>query len=386
MGNGEVQEVYQVGYMLNSAMLFLLLFLTSASIGGVETAQMAPYVELTWPPPGHVFVAGEPQGELYCVITFYDLTPVHMPEASFEIKIIDAGSQRHVSAASGALLSSTERQQDGGYLLHLSLEQLQAHTGRYELRAALRIGASISSSVGQPFRIQQPLSSRGAVAVFPKGTPGEPQRAAGDEQQGDEGHKHLVIALVRMRNSARSLRHFLRALSMFVHRIIILDDGSVDASLQIAEGAAEEFRVASVLRKQERADTEEDAWADMQRLLEEGRRAGGTHFVVLHTDEVLSTSWLHGLWWQSLRALDVGESLSVPWVHFWKSLRYARADWMMSHQGPRSLRIVDVAFRDDGRCRYKSTNIDVDTGRKVKILTRRKPTALQVLSLPALLV
>jgi hypothetical protein len=41
--------------------------------------------------------------------------------------------------------------------------------------------------------------------------------------------------------------------------------------------------------------------------------------------------------------------------------RYARADWMMQHRGPRSLRYVDVAFRDDGRCNYLS-NKALDSG------------------------
>jgi hypothetical protein len=131
---------------------------------------------------------------------------------------------------------------------------------------------------------------------------------------------------------------------------------------------------------------------------------------VIHGDEILSSSLAtDGAWFKAMRSLDVGESLTLPWLHFWKSLRYARADymiwmggwvggrvggwagarvracacvcvcryaradgiicfyryaradWMMQHRGPRSLRYVDVAFRDDGRCNYLS-NKALDSG------------------------
>ena len=49
----------------------------------------------------------------------------------------------------------------------------------------------------------------------------------------------------------------------------------------------------------------------------------------------------------------------ILFLFFWH--RYARADWMMQHRGPRSLRYVDVAFRDDGRCSYLS-NKALDSG------------------------
>ena len=87
-------------------------------------------------------------------------------------------------------------------------------------------------------------------------------------------------------------------------------------------------------------------------------------------EELMSTSMLvDGTWWGAMRALDTGESLSgascaalpcrsdgtlawlmpplaevdaspsltVPWIHFWKSLRYARADWMMQARRPAPL-------------------------------------------------
>ena len=101
-----------------------------------------------------------------------------------------------------------------------------------------------------------------------------------------------------------------------------------------------------------------------QLLLKAGRLAGGTHFVTLHSDEVLSLSLIEpkDIWWKALSSLSRGDSLTLPWFHLWKSLRYVRGDWLLERVGPRSLRFVDVAFRDDGKCSYLENERAYDGG------------------------
>jgi hypothetical protein len=43
--------------------------------------------------------------------------------------------------------------------------------------------------------------------------------------------------------------------------------------------------------------------------------------------QVLGARLLDGTWWRAMHALRPGDSLTLPVVHFWKSLRYARGDW-----------------------------------------------------------
>mmetsp|Transcript_74808 Transcript_74808/g.121557 ORF Transcript_74808/g.121557 Transcript_74808/m.121557 type:complete len:881 (+) Transcript_74808:52-2694(+) len=341
-------------------MSFLLLLLLAATPSGcADMSEIAPYMELSWPPAGHALIEGE--SEMYCMMTLYNLQAHDITHTSYKIEILDSFSKRRVSGAGGPVEGQTEVQPDGSRILHINLQGLPK--GRYAFSAAMSInGTAFSTYPWHTFRVQRsfllrsqsPPPPAGVAVTFPLGTPGEAER------EGDEA-AHLVVGLVRLRNVARSVKPFLRALSAFTHNIVVLDDASVDGTSDLIQEVAKECRVARILGKGARDEIAADPWGDMQALLEEGRKIGGTHFVVLHSDEFLSTSWMDGTWWGVLRSLDVGESLSVQWIHFWKSLRYARADWMLQNRGLRSLRIVDIAFRDDASCSYLS-NKAADSG------------------------
>ena len=340
-------------YTMVQHLIPLLAMLLLAPIGGVDTGEMQPYLELSWPPAGHALIVGEEQ--FSCVITVYDLPLDMTPAATFNLELLEQGSGRRISGAGGPVEGQTELQLDGSRVFHVNMEGLQP--GKYAFKASMLIMQTTKTSVDwHPFQVQRGIlgSPRAAGVFFPSGTPGE-------EAQETQG-SHQVVALVRMRNCARSAKHFLRALSVFVHQMVVLDDASVDGNAAIVEAVAGDYRIARIIAKGPREEADVDVWGDMQALLEEGRRIGGTHFVVIHADELPTTSLVSdGTWWDAMRALEVGESLSLSWVHFWKSLRYARADWMLQHRGLRSLRVVDVAFRDDGQCSYLS-NKAMDSG------------------------
>ena len=106
--------------------------------------------------------------------------------------------------------------------------------------------------------------------------------------------------------------------------------GIVAGTLQAVESVADACRVAEVLTSEGAGGWNPDRYRDMDRLLVVGRALGGTHFVVLHGDEALSVGWLEtGQWGVVLAMLRRGDSLSVAWAHFWKSLFYVRADWLL---------------------------------------------------------
>ena len=331
-------------------LLFLLLGCW-VFVGGEDRHDVHPYMDFTYPPPGHAFVQGE---QIFCEISFYDLR--ELAGAAFDVQVWDATAHRTISSAQGAVGDNAQRNPDGSFSITMDLQALGQ--GSYALRCRFLLHGAIKTDIpSHPFRVQRPALSppTGSMQTsFPQGTPGEPVR--------EGGHTHMVVALVRMRNVARSARAFLKALAYFVHHTVVLDDASVDDTVRVVQEVAAQGMGINLLSKPPRREDEADKWGDMQRLLEEGRALGGTHFLVLHADEMLTTSLvMDTTWWDAMRALAVGESLSLVWVHFWKSMRYARADWMLKSQGPRSLRVVDVAFRDNGKCSYLS-NRAADSG------------------------
>ena len=183
-------------------------------------------------------------------------------------------------------------------------------------------------------------------------------------EQNADGESVTVIGLMRVRNSERSIASSLQALSRFTHAIVMLDDSSEDGTVQQAQSMAEDCRVERLLLNT--GGRSQDRYSDMQRLLEAGRAMGGTHFVVVHSDEMLTTSFVDGgssLWWDVLTALRIGDSLTLSWAHMWKSMRFVRTDWLGMGDAARSLRYVDVAFRDDGRCSFLSNRAEYDDAR-----------------------
>jgi len=359
-------------------------------VEAMDTTGLQPYMEISYPSPGAAFLLGEE--DFYCTLTIYNLNASEAVKAVFSIEIMDEFKVK-MSAAQGAVDGQTELQSDGSRVLSINLQGLRQ--GRYGFRTRFHVDSILLSLVDwHPFQVQRSLFAAPSPAsrevAFPAGTPGEADR--------ESEHTHQVVALVRIRNCARAVQHFLRALSYFVHQVVVLDDGSIDDTAKAVQEVASECRVARILAKGARRIEEADPWGDMEALLLEGRKLGGTHFVVVHGDELFSTSMLmDGTWWRAMRALDIGESLcggwrasdaalacawlglpqrrqralallvpalrtcdasawwlTVPWIHFWKSLRYARADWMMQARRPAPSACV-VCEEAPCRCRQEET-------------------------------
>ena len=63
------------------------------------------------------------------------------------------------------------------------------------------------------------------------------------------GARLKLVGLVTVRNSAQQVRFCLGALSQFVDAIVVLDDHSTDATVDIIREAAHEYRVEVLVTK-----------------------------------------------------------------------------------------------------------------------------------------
>lgn len=168
-----------------------------------------------------------------------------------------------------------------------------------------------------------------------------------------------IIGLIAARNEENIIATSLRALSHYVDCIVFLDDASEDNTTQIVESLAEQCKVAKIIRK---TKWYRDEPGDRNRLLEEGRKLEGTHFVVLDADEVftsncLSNNFLRNLIYQ----LEPGDSLFLVWIVLWKSLYFYRFDnsvWTWNYK--------PFVFCDDGKCYYASDFIHTKGSCKLK--------------------
>ncbi|MEM6531740.1 MAG: glycosyltransferase [Myxococcota bacterium] len=154
-----------------------------------------------------------------------------------------------------------------------------------------------------------------------------------------------IVGLVPMRNEADKIEFCLRALAKFTDAIVVFDDDSTDASVDIAHALAEDCNVEAVVRNH---NWNYDETHYRQRLLDVGRELGGTHFICIDADEAFTSNLLDN---NSLRRellqLAPGEKLSLAWIQLWRSLTEFRHDdsvWTNNYKV--------FAFADDGRSNY----------------------------------
>ncbi len=105
--------------------------------------------------------------------------------------------------------------------------------------------------------------------------------------------------------------------------MIVLDHASSDRTPEIIEEVAREW--PGRLHHRRENDPVWRETAIRQRLLEEGRDLGATHFWVVDADEMVAGDLVPCIrpWLASLAA---GQSLSLPWFPIWRSLDWRRRD------------------------------------------------------------
>lgn len=168
-----------------------------------------------------------------------------------------------------------------------------------------------------------------------------------NNKEADALEKSKIVGLVPGRNEATFLYQHLKALSAYVDAIVYLDDASTDDSVEIVKSIAAECKVERILVK--------DRWmrdepGDRNRMLQEGRAIGGTHFVVIDADEMFTANCLDKNFLRNaILALKPGEKMYMAWIQLWRSVNEYRFDdsvWTWNYK--------DCIFCDDGKGSYSS--------------------------------
>ena len=98
-----------------------------------------------------------------------------------------------------------------------------------------------------------------------------------------------IIGLVPAHNEQNIITQCLQGLSLYTDAIVFLDDASDDNSFEIVESLKESCNVVSIIRKTKWHREEPE---NHNKLLTEGRKLGGTHFIVIDADELFTANFL----------------------------------------------------------------------------------------------
>ena len=132
----------------------------------------------------------------------------------------------------------------------------------------------------------------------------------------------------------------LRQLSEISDEVIILNDNSSDKTTEVAKV----YKNCTVLDYKEKEN-----FVNMSRrrnvLLEQGRKMGGTHFVMLDADECFSDDFQKDIR-NTLSKLSKGQALCLPWTFVFKYGEQIVID-------PKLSIIKDFIFCDDGVSLYE---------------------------------
>ena len=161
------------------------------------------------------------------------------------------------------------------------------------------------------------------------------------------------------RNESNIIAQCLKALSLYTDAIVYLDDASDDNNVEIVQSLAKECNIEKIIQKQ---SWYRDEPGDRNKLLTEGRKLGGTHFVVLDADEMFTANCLENDFLRKeILKLKPGESLRLSWIALWRDIQHYRFDKsIFTHH------YKEFIFCDDGKSTYQSEFIH----------TSRKPNAI----------
>jgi len=156
-----------------------------------------------------------------------------------------------------------------------------------------------------------------------------------------------IVGLLPARNESPIIEQCLRALSLYTDAIVYLDDASTDNSLEIVRSLQNECNIEKIIAKE---NWFRDEPGDRNKLLQAGREIGGTHFIVIDADEILTANFLEqDLLKTIILAMEPGGRLYLNWILLWRSVdkyRFDNSIWTNNYK--------DFIFCDDGECSYSS--------------------------------
>ncbi|MCK5633252.1 glycosyltransferase family 2 protein [bacterium] len=134
-----------------------------------------------------------------------------------------------------------------------------------------------------------------------------------------------IVGIMRIKNEAQIIEQCLRALSIYTDAIVIIDDKSTDNTIEIIKTLAQECNIEKIIIKQ-------GAWlltesSDQNKLLQTGRKIGGTHFIFLDADEMFSSDCAKNNFLRNeILKLQPGDQIIMPLIELCNSTKTYRVD------------------------------------------------------------
>ena len=129
-----------------------------------------------------------------------------------------------------------------------------------------------------------------------------------------------LVSLTIARNSAWCINATLKHALRYVDEAVVLDHASTDGTTGILKRMSGPLHVLRV---------DDPEWNEMhhrQATLNYGRKIGGTHFVIIDDDEILTQHLVKDIR-EVLCDLPPGVCLKAPLMALWRSLDYYRSDF-----------------------------------------------------------
>lgn len=134
-----------------------------------------------------------------------------------------------------------------------------------------------------------------------------------------------IVGLMQIRNESVVIEQTVHALSLYTDAIVILDDASHDDTVNICRSIAEHYHIESIICNEQSAWEHGKESDNRQKLLDEGRAIGGTHFIVIDADELLTANCAQNNFLRNIiLRLNPGDRIFMNIMHCWGSLERYR--------------------------------------------------------------
>jgi len=171
-----------------------------------------------------------------------------------------------------------------------------------------------------------------------------------------------IIGLLQVRNESAIIEQCLRGLVPYADGIIVLDDASQDNTIEIIQSLAQELNVIKIIEREKSEWQVGSERNNRQKLLDEGRKAQGTHFILIDADEIFTACCLKDDWLRKkILTLRPGYIMTVPMVNLWHSIDVYRNDEFCNPNHWRWKEVTCILC-DDGICDYKNNTAWAPSG------------------------